>query len=87
MLLEDIFEAVGSGEVVGEMTDVLEIAQDQAAGGTEGVMQLGDHALLRERMQAIQNMAAADEIHARERRIVSEVLVGKNAHVADGFVD
>ena len=47
MLLEDIPGALSGREIVGELIDVLEIAQDQPSAGTEGIVKLGDHALLR----------------------------------------
>ena len=37
--------------------------------------------------QIDQNVTAADEIEIRERGVPGEVMLGKNAHLPDGFVD
>ena len=34
-----------------------------------------------------QEIAATDQIELRERRVLDEIVLGKNEHVADGLVD
>ena len=84
-LAENVFAAIGRGEIVEELVDVFRFTQDQAAGRIEGVVELGDDALLRERMQAAQIMAATNQVHAREGGIIGQILAGKNTKVANGL--
>jgi hypothetical protein len=48
----------------------------QEAAGFEGVMEDGKYPLLKARFEIDQQIAAADEIHARKRRIADDILPG-----------
>ena len=41
----------------------------------------------RDRLQINEQIAAADQVHLGEGRIVDQVVLGENAHVADAFAD
>jgi hypothetical protein len=50
-------------------------------------MKKRDDVLLQRRFQIDQQVAAADQVHLRERRIDQQVLLGKDAHIAHVLVD
>ena len=50
-------------------------------------MQDRDQALLQRRLQIDEQVAATDQVHARERRIGQHVVPGEHAQVADGLGD
>ncbi len=57
-------------------------ARATGSPGPQSVVKHGDHALLQHRPQIDQQIAAADEIHARERRIFGDVMARKYAAFA-----
>jgi len=50
-------------------------------------MKNGQNSLLQHRPHVDQHVAATDQIQPRERRILAQVVPGKHAAIADGFVD
>ncbi len=62
--------------------DALARAEEQEAAGVEAVVEDGKQVLLRARKQIDEEVAAGDQIHARERRIVQHVLNGEHDGVA-----
>ena len=57
-------------------------AQKQAAFGLQGEMKRIQHALLRIRVQIDQQVATGDQVHPRERRVLDQVVGGKQYHFA-----
>ena len=62
-------------------------AQDQKAAGVQGVVHQRQELLLRLDIHVDQEIAAAEDVHLRERRIDKDVLRRKDHQVADLFLD
>ena len=50
-------------------------------------MEGGQRLLLQARLQINQQIAATDQVHARERRVADQILPRENDHLAQGFDD
>ena len=74
-------------EQVGEAADGFRGAQKQKSLRLERVMERGERLLLQARLEINQQVAATDEVHARERRVADEVLPGEDDHLAQRLAD
>jgi len=74
-------------EELREAPDGFRRAQIQEAARLERVVKDGEHLLLQARLEIDQQVAATDDVHARERGIADDVLSGEDDHLAQGLVD
>ena len=74
-------------EQVRKRADGLRRAEEEEAVRVQRVMERRDHAFLQGWCEVDEQIAAADEVDARERRIGRDVLLGEKAHLPDGFAD
>ncbi len=74
-------------EQVGEPADRFRGAQEQEPAGLERVMERGQRLLLEGRLQIDEQVAATDQVHAREGRIGDEVLPREDDHLAQRLAD
>ena len=79
----DAVLAVQRLEELGERSDRLRRPQDQDAIRLQRVVEERDHALLQDRSQVDEHVAAGDEIEMGEGRILGDVLPGEHAALAD----
>jgi hypothetical protein len=75
--------AVHSLEVVEERARALAGAEETHASLVEREVEEAQHLLLRGRLQVDQHVAAADEVHARERRVLDHVVRGGDHHLTN----
>ena len=68
-------------------TEGLRFSQQKKAGRLQGVMEEGEHPLLKRRTHVNQYIAATDEIELGERRILAQVMPGKHAPLTDLLAD
>ncbi len=61
----------------------LRCPQQQEARGQEGVVEEGQYPLLQPRLEVDEHVAAADQVHAAERRVPGHVMSCEDAGVAD----
>lgn len=87
LLRVDLVLPVHRLEEVGEAADGLRRAQQQVPSGLERVVKRGHRLLLPARFEIDQEVAAADEVHARERRVGDEVLTREDHHVPQRLAD
>ena len=87
LLGEDLVLLVHRLEEIGEAADRFRGAQEQEPAGLERVVERGQHLLLQARLEIDQQVAATDEVHARERRIGDEVLPREDHHLAQRLAD
>ena len=85
--LEDLPLLVQWREQVAEAAGALRRAQDQQAAGVQGVVHQRQELLLRLDIHVDQEVAAAEDVHLRKRRIDKDVLRRKDHQVADLFLD
>ena len=78
---------VQDGEEGRHLADALGGAEHQEPGRRERVVKRREHPFLQPGFQVDQHVPAADEVHARERRVPSEVVAREHAHLADGLAD
>src|SRR5260370_11957559 len=74
-------------EVVGKYAEAFGAAEHEVSAGFKTVMHGGDDAFLQLRAEINKQVAATDQIEARERGIFSDVLFGENTCLADGLHD
>src|SRR5207249_9248146 len=65
------------------VSDRLRAAEQEIAGRVQRVVEDTQHLLLRRRLQIDEEVSAAHQVHAGERRVLDQVLLGKNNRVAD----
>ena len=70
-----------------EAAGALRRAQDQKAAGIQGIVHQRQELLLRLDIDVDQEIAAAEDVHLRKRRIDQDVLRRKDHQVADLFLD
>lgn len=61
---------------------VLGIAEKQIAVGQQREVEQRDQAVLKLRVEVDQQVAARDEVKPRERRVLDDVVLGEDAHLA-----
>ena len=79
--------AVQRGKQVRELAHGLGGAQEEHAARVQCVVEQGDELLLQFPAHIDQQVAATDQVEFGERRVFDHVLLGKDHHVADAFVD
>ena len=67
--------------------DALGLPEHEEAARLERVVEHRQQLLLQHRVHVDEDVAAEDQIQARERRVPGQVLSGKHAHVADRLAD
>src|SRR5580658_1687917 len=72
---------------VDKVSHTLRGAQHQYPARIQSVMKQRHELFLQVRAHVDQEIAAADQIEFRERRVLDQVGFGKNEHVSDGLVD
>src|SRR5258708_23596737 len=72
---------------LGETADGFRRAQKQKSLRLERVMESGQRLLLQTRLQINQEVAATDQVHARERRVGDEILPGEDDRFAQRLDD
>ena len=72
---------------VSEFAYGLGSAQEEKAARVQGIMKQGDELLLQVAAHIDQKVAATDEVEFGEGRVFDHILLGKDQHVADAFVD
>src|SRR5229473_6871260 len=72
---------------VGEAADGFRRAQKQKSLGLECVMENGKRLLLQTGLEINQQVAATDEVHARERRVGDEILPSEDDHLPQRLDD
>src|SRR6266849_7464199 len=72
---------------VGEAGDGFRCAQKQKSLGLECVMENGKRLFLQTGLEINQQVAATDEVHARERRVSDEILPGEDDHLPQRLDD
>jgi hypothetical protein len=77
----DLVLAVGEGEQRFEATHSLRLAEDEHAAWDEGVVERSKDSLLQRRSEVDEEVAATDEVDARERRIAGDVVAGEDAAI------
>jgi len=77
----DLVLAVVGGEQRFEATDRLRLAEDEHAARGEGVVECTKDSLLERRSEVDEEVAATDEVDARERRIASDIVAGEDAAI------
>ena len=87
LLAVDLVLAVERGEQLGEAADRLGRAQPQEAVWLQRVVKNREHFLLQARLEVDQQVAAGDEVQARERRVADEVLAREHHHFAQRLGD
>ena len=85
--LIDLVFLIEQGEVIGKRAEIFRPAQEEIPPGVERVVQRRHHALLQDRAEINKKIAATDQIEVGEGRILGQILLGEDAHVADRFVD
>src|SRR5688500_11011601 len=60
---------------------------DEESPRAERIVESLEHRLLQPGLEVNEDVAATDEIEAREWRVAGEVVAGEDAHLADGFAD
>src|SRR5579863_1069271 len=85
LLLVDAVLLVHWREVLGKSSKTLGAAEQQEAVRSERVMQSGNHPLLQDRAKINEQITAADQVEIGKGRVLCDVLLGKNAHFADGL--
>ena len=80
------FLSTGSKRSVNPPMDS-EAPKQQEPAGLERVMKRGDRLLLQARLEIDQEIAATDEVHARERRVGDQVLPREDHHFAQRLAD
>jgi hypothetical protein len=83
----DLVPLVDRREKLGVPGEGLRRSEHQVPGRPERVVEDGHDALLQDRLEVDEHVAAADEIEPRERGIAGEVLPREDAAIADRFVD
>ena len=79
--------AVQRGKQVRELAHGLGGAQEEHAARVQCVVEQRDELLLQVPAHIDQQVAATDQVEFGERRVFDHVLLGKDQHVADAFVD
>ena len=79
----DLVLRVGELEEIAVHADRLRAAEPQEAVGAQCVVHQGNEPLLQHRVEVNEQVAAGDEVQARERRIAERVLAREDAHFAD----
>ncbi len=69
------------------LSRALRRSEHEEAGRRERVVERREHPLLQPRLQVDHHVPAADEVHARERRIPGHVVTREHAHLAQGLAD
>ena len=80
--LKDSMLLVDCGEQICVTRDALRRAQEQVAAGLERVVENGQDVVLQLGVEIDQQIAARDQVHARERRIAHHAVRGEDAQVA-----
>ena len=70
-----------------ESYDALRDPEHQKATAVQGVIEEREHFFLQHKPQINQQIAATDQVQFGEGRVLGYVVLGKNAHIADGFAD
>ena len=78
---------VERGKQIAVLGDVLGRAKEQEPMRLERVVEDRDHACLQLAVEIDEEIAAGDQVHARERRIAHHAVRGEHAYVADPLVD
>ena len=87
LLLIDLVLFVDEREMIGKRTHAFRSTEHQITGRLEPVMHRGNDALLKNRPEINEQIAATDQIETREWRVLREILLGENAHFPDGLND
>ena len=72
---------------IGKVAYGLGGTEKEYAAGVQGVVEQGHEFFLQVAVQVDEQVAAADQVEFGKRRIFDDVLLGKNQHVADAFMD
>src|SRR5512133_685180 len=83
----DLLLLVRRAEQVGVVADGFRSAEKEDSLRLERVMKGGDRLLLQSRLEVDQDVSATDEVHAREGRIVDEILPGEDHHFPQRLAD
>jgi hypothetical protein len=70
-------------EQAGLRGDTLRRAEEQMTARPQGVVEGGQDTLLQTRLEVDHQVAAGDQVEARERRILAEVVRREQAQLAD----
>ena len=81
MLAVDAPVRVDGLELVGQLARRLARAEEQHAAGLEREVKQRQHLLLHQRLEVDQQVAAGDEVDARERRVVDHVVLREHDHL------
>ena len=79
--------AVQRGKQIAELAHGLGGAQEEKAARVQRVVEQGNELLLQVPAHIDQEVAATDQVEFGEGRVFDHVLLGKDQHVADAFVD
>jgi hypothetical protein len=74
-------------EEIGERADRLGRPEQQKALGIQAVVKERDHPLLQRRAHVNENVATADQVEPRERRVLRHVVDREHAEIADALAD
>src|SRR2546430_7943227 len=85
LLLIDLVFLVDEREVIGKSTQAFRSAEHQITGRLEPVMHRGNDALLKNRPEINEQVAAADQIEVRERRVLREILISCRKYTFPGW--
>ncbi len=79
--------AVQRGKKIAKLAHGLGGAQEEKTARVQRVVEQGNELLLQVPAHIDQEVAATDQVELGERRVFDHVLLGKDQHVADAFVD
>ncbi len=74
-------------EQVGKRANRFGGSEEQKPSRLQGVMKSRQDFFLQPGLEINQQVAATDEVHARERRVAQEILPSEDDHLPQGFAD
>src|SRR5208282_6754586 len=84
---KDLLSAVFHREQAGCCTEPFGAAQDQKSSGTQRIVKERNSLILKDGFKIDEQIPAANEVHPGKRRIVHDIVLCEDAHIADHLAD